>query len=109
MTIRNWFAPLALVSGISLAAPALAEHGKHEGKTTQKPAKDKAQKHAWKDAKAMKEHLSAHVKYPATKADILKACNDTSDLSADDKASFAAALPDGTYKSADEIVKALGL
>jgi hypothetical protein len=111
MTTRNLFAALALASGVSLATPALAA-GKNVAQAAEKkPAKAKAagKKHVWKDAKAMKTHLSEHIKYPATKADILKACNDASDVSADDKAAFTASLPEGTYKSADDVMKALGM
>jgi len=54
------------------------------------------------------EHLKGHVTYPAAKADLVAACNNLSDFSDADKKEFSDALPDGTYNSADEVVKALG-
>lgn len=54
-------------------------------------------------------HLEDHVTYPATKDDLVKACNEMSDLSEEDKKWFEAKLPDGTYQSADEVKAALGM
>ena len=56
---------------------------------------------------AMK-HLREHQTYPATKADLVAACNKLSDFSAADKKEFMDQLPDQTYQSADEVVAALG-
>ena len=113
MTTRDLFAALAFASSISLAAPALAGPGKgvtQGAESKPKKGAKKAKKHAaWKNEKAVREHLAKHIKYPATKADILKACNDFSDVTGEDKSSFEAALPEGTYKSADEVVKALSM
>jgi len=55
------------------------------------------------------DHLKDHQSYPATKAELVKECNELSDFSAEDKSWFMEHLPDGTYKSADEVVQALGL
>ena len=55
------------------------------------------------------EHLKTHQSYPATKADLVAECNNLSDFSEDDKKEFAEKLPEGTYNSADEVTKALGL
>ena len=54
------------------------------------------------------EHLKAHQSYPATKADLVAACNNLSDFSEEDKREFESSLPEGTYNSADEVAKALG-
>lgn len=54
------------------------------------------------------DHLKNHQKYPATKAALLAECDSLSDFSKEDKAEFAAALPDGDYASADAVVAALG-
>lgn len=56
---------------------------------------------------AMK-HLREHQTYPATKADLVAACNSLSDFSEADKTEFADKLPDRTYSSADDVVAALG-
>lgn len=55
------------------------------------------------------DHLNTHQKYPATKADLVAACNDLSDFSEEDKKEFTEKLPEGTYNSAEEVTKALGL
>lgn len=53
-------------------------------------------------------HLREHQTYPATKADLVATCNSLSDFSEDDKQEFINALPEGTYNSADEVIKAVG-
>ena len=58
-------------------------------------------------ANAMK-HLREHQSYPATKTQLVAECNSLSDFSAADKAEFSGKLPEGTYNSADDVVKALG-
>ncbi len=54
-------------------------------------------------------HLKEHQSYPATKAELVAECNNLSDFSSADKDWFAANLPEGTYNSADEVIKALQL
>lgn len=54
-----------------------------------------------------KMHLRDHVKYPATKADLVAACNNLSDFSAEDKKEFSDKLPEGTYNSAEEVEAAV--
>lgn len=54
-------------------------------------------------------HLREHQKYPATKSELVAACNSLSDFSTADKAEFKRSLPEGTYNSADEVMEALGL
>ena len=55
------------------------------------------------------DHLRSHQTYPATKAELVAACNGLSDFSAEDKSEFASKLPDRTYNSADEVMQALGV
>ena len=55
-----------------------------------------------------KGHLQSHVTYPASKADLVAACNNLSDFSDADKKEFMDKLPEGTYNSAEEVEKALG-
>lgn len=59
-------------------------------------------------AKAI-EHLDKHVKYPATRAQVLAACADTNEFEAGEKAWFEANLPNRTYNSSAEVVTALKL
>ena len=54
------------------------------------------------------QHLREHQKYPATKAELVAECNNLSDFSEEDKNWFVSNLPEGSYNSADEVVKALG-
>ncbi|OGM08747.1 hypothetical protein A2W13_00935 [Candidatus Woesebacteria bacterium RBG_16_36_11] len=55
------------------------------------------------------DHLNNHQMYPATREDLIKECNELSDFSDKDKEWFIKHLPEGTYKSADEVIKAIGL
>jgi len=55
------------------------------------------------------DHLKQHQTYPATKEELVKECNELSDFSAEDKEWFIKNLPAGTYKSADDVIGALGL
>ncbi len=53
------------------------------------------------------EHLKNHVEYPATKSDIMTACNNLSDVPQADKDWFEKNLPDRTYKNAEEVLTAI--
>ena len=55
------------------------------------------------------KHFDSDVTYPATKEDIVKACNDMSDVPEDDKKWVMEKLPDGTYQNADEVKMAMGM
>lgn len=55
------------------------------------------------------EHLEKHQKYPASKDELVKECDELSDFSKGDKEWFMKNFPDKTYKSADEVIGALGL
>jgi len=55
------------------------------------------------------DHLKTHQKYPATKAELVTECDNLSDFSEEDKKEFTQKLPEGTYNSAEEVTKALGL
>lgn len=61
-----------------------------------------------KDINNAKMHLQQHQKYPATKMDLVAECNKLSDFSEEDKKWFMEHLPEGTYKSADDVMMALG-
>jgi len=54
------------------------------------------------------DHFKTHQSYPATKADLVAECDNLSDFSEEDKKEFTEKLPEGTYNSADEVIKALG-
>jgi hypothetical protein len=62
-----------------------------------------------KDVQNAMMHLREHQEYPATKQQLVEACNSLSDFSDEDKKWFEENLPDSTYDSADEVVQALGM
>ncbi len=55
------------------------------------------------------DHLKNHQTYPASYAQLIKECDDLSDFSDKDKKWFKKNLVKKTYKSADEVITALGL
>lgn len=52
-------------------------------------------------------HLKSHVQYPADRAGVIAACNQMSDAPHDDAEWVAKALPEGTYRSANDVLAAL--
>ncbi len=52
-------------------------------------------------------HLKNHVQYPANRSQVISACNNMMDAPKDDSEWVANALPEGNYRSADEVVSAL--
>ena len=52
-------------------------------------------------------HAKKHVTYPATKKDLVEACNNFSDVPHAEKEWFEQNLPAKTYNSASEVVAAL--
>ena len=53
------------------------------------------------------DHLKNHVEYPANKAAVLAACNGMADAPKEDSAWFAETLPEGDYRNADDVLRAL--
>ena len=62
-----------------------------------------------KDVANAKKHLNEHQKYPATKEELMAECDGLTDFSDEDKKWFMNKLPDGTYDSAGDVLKALNL
>jgi hypothetical protein len=52
-------------------------------------------------------HLKNHVKYPASRAQVVAACNNMSDMHAVNAAWFQKTLPEGTYNGPHEVLGAL--
>ena len=59
-------------------------------------------------AKAV-SHLENHIKYPATRTEILAACAQTPEFSQAEKQWFSQHLPEGSYQSATQVEQALNL
>jgi hypothetical protein len=60
------------------------------------------------DIKNAITHLREHQTFPATKDELVKTCMDLKDFSMEDKKWFMEHLPDKTYKSAEEVIQAMG-
>jgi DNA-binding HxlR family transcriptional regulator len=54
-------------------------------------------------------HVREHTKYPSTKGELTAACADMSDIPKADKQWIQQNLPDRTYNTADEVIRALKL
>lgn len=52
-------------------------------------------------------HLKNHVTYPASKAQVVAACNNMSDMQTGNAEWFNKSLPEGNYNSAHEVLGAL--
>ena len=52
-------------------------------------------------------HLKSHVTYPASRAQIVEACNGNEHADRDDADWIAKSLPEGTYNNAGDVVTAL--
>jgi hypothetical protein len=59
------------------------------------------------DWKRVEQHLREHQQYPATRAELIASCNNLVDFQDAEKKWFASAIPEGTYRSADEVLKVL--
>ena len=89
----------SLVLGLTLAAttPVLVARSRALGAETT-TAIDRAR---------AAEHLTKHQTYPATRAELLAPCNNLMEFSAAEKQWFAARLPEGTYATAEQVLKAV--
>ena len=54
-------------------------------------------------------HLQRHVVYPASRKEIIEACNMMTDIPQNDKEWFEKNLPDWNYRNADEVLRAVEL
>jgi hypothetical protein len=86
-------------SEIGNATPMPAEGGPGEASVTA----------VQPDVTRFKMHAAEHIKYPATRAEILAACAQTPEFSAGEKKWIEQNLPEGTYNSQDDVLKALKL
>ena len=90
---------LGLGLGATAAAPALADKA-----TAPQKASTAAQA---PDRKHLLQHLKDHQDFPATRAELLASCKDLIDFTDAEKKWFADRLPEGTYNSPDEVMKAV--
>lgn len=61
------------------------------------------------DRKELMMHLREHMQYPASKAQIIEACNYMGHVPKATVEWFDKTLPDRTYNSADDVIHAVGL
>ena len=61
------------------------------------------------NVKAAVDHLKEHQKYPATKEELLKECDNLSDFSDEDKKWFGEHLTKENYESAEDVMADLGV
>jgi len=54
-------------------------------------------------------HLKTHQTYPATKAQLVAECDNLSDFTPEDKKEFMDKLPEGSYATTQDAMKALGM
>jgi len=109
-----WGVGLAGLLAFAVATPAVA--GKRPARSTESAeATGDTQNLSKEDQAKLREHIKLRnrimkgVKYPASKEDIVRASNKSwSDIKADDKKWFQETLPDKTFNSSDEVMKALG-
>ena len=59
--------------------------------------------------KEMKDHLSMHVEYPASKKMIVEACNMMSHVPEEARKMVDMKLMDMKYNSVDDVMKAMGM
>ena len=57
--------------------------------------------------RAAMEHVKNDVMYPTDRNGVVTACNGMSDLPQSDRDWFAKTLPEGKYRSADDVLKAV--
>ena len=53
------------------------------------------------------DHIKNHVDYPASKQQVVAACNNMSDVPSEDKEWVSKSLPEQTYKGPEDVVNAL--
>jgi hypothetical protein len=97
-----------LLVGLSLIALGSAVAGCSGAPATEAPPKAAASAPVTQpDLEKARAHLKEHVKYPATRAEVLAACADTPEFTPSENAWFSDHLPDGSYASADEVLRSL--
>ena len=52
-------------------------------------------------------HIKNHITYPASKQQVVAACNNMSDVPSEDKAWVSKSLPEQTFRAPEDVVTAL--
>jgi hypothetical protein len=95
---------LLLVAACASAPPPKAETASTSAESAS--ASDTA---ARPDVAVARRHFVEHVKYPATRSEILAACANTKEFTPSEKLWFEANLPEGSYNSPDQVIASLKL
>ncbi len=53
------------------------------------------------------EHIKRHINYPASKNQVIQACNNMMDVPSADKEFVTKSLPEQTFKGPEDVVRAL--
>ena len=53
------------------------------------------------------DHIKNHTQYPTSSQALIAACGNMSDLASEDKEWFGKTLPEGTYNTPEDVVKAV--
>ena len=105
---------LTIVIALGLAIPAFAADTKTAPPSTT-PSTGTEHKDTHKDAakitdaSKVKQQIKTAVKFPATKEQIVTAINSSKDIVEADKKVIQDTLPSATYKTAEDVYKALGI
>ena len=93
------------------ASPAEGAPAEQSAAETAPPAEEAATPVAASkpDAAKFTKHLREHVSYPATRDTLLAACADTGEFSPAERQWASDNLPEGSYATAADVEKALGL
>jgi hypothetical protein len=97
---------VAALSAPAIAAPKEPRPPKSAGAEGSAGGKEEQQK--LRDHMRLRDHITKHVKYPASKQDLVGACKGMKEVKADDKKWFAETLADKTYDTAEEVILAVG-
>jgi len=106
--IRSWKLS-SLLLGLAVAAAGATAACTSTSSTEAPPKAAASAPDTQPDLDKTRSHLTEHVKYPATRAEVLAACADTPEFTPAEKAWFSNHLPDGSYASAGDVLRSLKL
>jgi len=105
-----------ILAVVGVTALPVASSAKTSRQTTEKadtaekaqPALSKEEQQKLREHVKMRNHVLKGVKYPATKDELVTQFRSFKDIKADDRKWFEETLPNKTYDSPEDVMKALG-